>query len=64
MPLASRTGGRSHIKQAIVFGRNPHQPDSFDTEADAAEALDIETFRLDLAALLEDDPERACANLP
>ena len=64
MPLASSTGGRSRIKQAIVFGRNPHQPDSFDLEADAAEALGIETYPLDLAALLEDDPERACANLP
>lgn len=64
MPLASRTGGRSRIKQAIVFGRNPHQPDSFDLEADAAEALEIETFQLDLAALLEGDSERACANIP
>ncbi|WP_233261889.1 ATP-grasp domain-containing protein [Vitiosangium sp. GDMCC 1.1324] len=64
MPLASRAGGRSRIRQAIVFGRNPHQSDSFDTEADAADALGIDTFQLDLAALLEDDPERACATIP
>jgi hypothetical protein len=54
MPLAS----------SIVFGRNPHQSDSFDTEAEAAEALGIDTFQIDLSALLEGDAERACAAIP
>ncbi|WP_375770476.1 ATP-grasp domain-containing protein [Archangium gephyra] len=54
----------SRIKQAIVFGRNPHQSDSFDTEAEAAEALGIETFQLDLHALLEGNTDRALAAIP
>ncbi|WP_239014335.1 hypothetical protein [Archangium violaceum] len=57
MPLVSRAGRAP--RQAIVFGRNPHQFDSFDVEADAAEALGIDTFQIDLAALLEGDAERA-----
>ena len=52
------------IKRAIVFGRNPHQPDSFDTEAEAAEVLGVETFQLDLHALLEGNPDRALAAIP
>ncbi|WP_257457987.1 ATP-grasp domain-containing protein [Archangium lipolyticum] len=52
------------IKRAIVFGRNPHQSDAFDTEAEAAEALGIETFQIDLHALLEGNTDRALAAIP
>ncbi|WNG48991.1 hypothetical protein F0U60_36385 [Archangium minus] len=62
MPLVSRAGRVP--RQAIVFGRNPHQSDSFDVEADAAEALGIDTFQIDLAALLEGDAERAISAIP
>jgi len=49
---------------SLLFGRSPYQRDDFDREADAAEALGIESWQVDLAALLDDDPERAVATLP
>ncbi|MBJ6763785.1 ATP-grasp domain-containing protein [Myxococcaceae bacterium JPH2] len=49
---------------AIAFGRNPHQSDPFDVEADAAEALGVETYPVDLAALLSGDSARAVEHLP
>ncbi|TSC25250.1 ATP-grasp domain-containing protein [Corallococcus sp. Z5C101001] len=49
---------------AILFGRNPHQPDPFDVEADAAEALGVDTYQADLSALLSGDAERALSGVP
>ena len=48
----------------LLFGRNPHQRDDFDREADAAEALDLESFQVDLSALLSGDAEGAVSTLP
>ena len=49
---------------AILFGRNPHQSDTFDVEADAAEALGVDTYQADLWALLSGDAARAVAAVP
>ncbi|MBN8465347.1 ATP-grasp domain-containing protein [Corallococcus exiguus] len=49
---------------ALLFGRNPHQPDPFDVEADAAEALGVDTYQADLSALLSGDAARALTGVP
>jgi hypothetical protein len=48
----------------VVFGRNPHQRDEFDVEADAAEAVGLDSWQVDLAALLDGDLDRAVNALP
>ncbi|CAM4519754.1 ATP-grasp domain-containing protein [Corallococcus exiguus] len=50
--------------KAVLFGRNPHQPDPFDVEADAAEALGVDTYQADLSALLSGDAARALTGVP
>jgi hypothetical protein len=58
---SSRNPRRIH---AILFGRNPHQHDTFDVEAEAAEALGIDTYQADLWALLSGNASRALAAVP
>ncbi|WP_237080350.1 ATP-grasp domain-containing protein [Myxococcus xanthus] len=53
----------SHAR-AILFGRNPTQDDPFDVEADAAEALGVDTYQADLGALLSGNAEQALSTLP
>ncbi|MCP3140953.1 ATP-grasp domain-containing protein [Pyxidicoccus xibeiensis] len=57
----SRNPRRTH---AILFGRNPHQSDTFDVEADAAEALGVDTYQVDLWTLLNGNAARALAAVP
>ncbi|NRD68657.1 ATP-grasp domain-containing protein [Corallococcus exiguus] len=54
----------SPVVKAVLFGRNPHQPDPFDVEADAAEALGVDTYQADLSALLSGDAARALTGVP
>lgn len=61
MPL-SRSVART--ANALLFGRNPHQSDPFDVEADAAEALGVDTYQADLSALLSGDASRALTGVP
>ncbi len=49
---------------SLLFGRSPYQRDDFDREADAAEALGLDSWQVDVDALLDDDAERAVATLP
>ena len=58
---SSRNPKRAH---AILFGRNPHQFDTFDVEAEAAEVLGIDTYQVDLSALLSGNASRALAAVP
>lgn len=51
-------------RRAILFGRNPHQYDTFDVEADAAEALGVDTYQADLSALLSGNASQALAAVP
>ncbi|MCE9668011.1 ATP-grasp domain-containing protein [Myxococcus stipitatus] len=52
------------MAHAILFGRNPGQYDTFDVEADAAEALGLDTYQVDLAALLSGQLARALEAVP
>jgi hypothetical protein len=54
----------SSSRHAILFGRNPHQDDTFDVEADAAESLGLDTYQADLAALLSGNAAQALAAVP
>ncbi|MFP2904770.1 ATP-grasp domain-containing protein [Pyxidicoccus sp. 3LFB2] len=54
----------SRRAQAILFGRNPHQYDTFDVEAEAAEALGIDSYQVDLSALLSGNASRAVSAVP
>jgi hypothetical protein len=58
---SSRNSKRAH---AILFGRNPHQHDTFDVEAEAAEALGVASYQVDLWALLSGNAARALAAVP
>ncbi|MFP2926938.1 ATP-grasp domain-containing protein [Pyxidicoccus sp. 3LG] len=58
---SSRNPRRAH---AILFGRNPHQSDTFDVEAEAAEALGVDSYQVDLWALLSGNTSRAIAAVP
>ncbi|NMO14352.1 ATP-grasp domain-containing protein [Pyxidicoccus fallax] len=58
---SSRNPKRAH---AILFGRNPHQYDTFDVEAEAAEALGVDTYQADLSALLSGNASQALAAVP
>ncbi len=49
---------------ALLFGRASHQADTRDVEADAAESLGLESYQLELNALLEGDVELALNTLP
>jgi hypothetical protein len=49
---------------ALLFGRNPHQDDPFDVEAEAAEALGVDSYPVDLSALLSGDAPRALSAVP
>lgn len=55
---------RSRPASALVFGRNPSQYDTFDVEAEAAEALGLDSYQVDLAALLHGNTERALHAVP
>lgn len=48
----------------VLFGRNPSQRDDFDVEADAAEALGMGSWQLDLHALLNEHDDAAISTLP
>lgn len=50
--------------QALLFGRTPHQYDTFDVEADAAEALGIDSYQVDLSALLSGNAAQAVSAVP
>ncbi|MFY1832056.1 ATP-grasp domain-containing protein [Myxococcus fulvus] len=50
--------------RALLFGRNPSQHDTFDVEAEAAEALGFDTYQVDLAALLNGNAEQALEAVP
>lgn len=58
---SSRNPKRAH---ALLFGRNPHQPDTFDVEAEAAEALGLDSYQVDLWALLSGNASQALAAVP
>jgi hypothetical protein len=49
---------------ALLFGRAASSRDDFDVEAEAAEALQLDSYAVDLQALLDGDEARALATLP
>lgn len=49
---------------ALLFGRASHQPDDREVEAEAAESVGLESYQLELNALLEGNHELALATLP
>jgi hypothetical protein len=49
---------------AVLFGRNPHQDDGFDVEAEAVESLGLGSYPVDLAALLDGRTDEALHALP
>lgn len=49
---------------ALLFGRASHQPDTRDVEADAADSLGLESYQVELNALLEGNVDAALNTLP